>query len=104
MRDWKERYQQSLDTDKLDVNIIEGYVGAGYGIASPEVFQVIKQLAALEGIVLDPVYTGKAFYGLIDRIKSGLFDDSPDIVFLHTGGIFGLFPQRDQIFEIEPLP
>jgi D-cysteine desulfhydrase len=102
MRDWKERYQQSLNVESLDVNVIDGYVGSGYAIASAEVFAVIRQLARMEGLVLDPVYTGKAFYGMIDKIKLGLFDDASDIVFLHTGGIFGLFPQRAQLLEIEP--
>jgi D-cysteine desulfhydrase len=51
----------------------------------------------MEGVVFDPVYTGKAFYGLLDQIKQGYFDHCKDVVFIHTGGIFGLFAQRDQI-------
>ena len=53
-------------------------------------------MASLEGLVLDPTYTGKAFYGLLQEIAAGRFRDKEDIVFIHTGGIFGLFPQRQQ--------
>lgn len=102
MGDWKQLYDQPLDTENLDINIIEGYLGKGYGIASAKVFETIRHLAKTEGIVLDPVYTGKAFYGMLEQIKLGRFGDASDIVFIHTGGIFGLFPQRDQLFETDP--
>ena len=69
--------------------------GEGYGIASPEVFALIAELARLEGLVLDPVYTGKAFAGMLSEIEGGRFEGCDDIVFVHTGGIFGLFPQAD---------
>ena len=62
-----------------------------YGIAPPEVYQLIVELARLEGVVLDPVYTGKAFYGLLKDIQDGYFDGVDDIIFIHTGGVFGLF-------------
>ena len=65
--------------------------GPAYGIASPEVYQLIVELARLEGVVLDPVYTGKAFYGLLKDIQDGYFDGVDDIIFIHTGGVFGLF-------------
>ena len=51
-----------------------------------------------EGIILDPVYTGKAFDAMLQEIGKGRFQNMSDIVFLHTGGIFGLFPQRAQFF------
>ena len=52
----------------------------------------------MEGLILDPVYTGKAFHGLIQDIKQGVYaeQNDRDIVFLHTGGLFGLFAQQDQ--------
>ncbi len=97
LRQWAKWYSQSLDVESLAINVIDGYVGSGYAKASSDVFETIKLLARLEGVILDPVYTGKAFHGLIDRIEQGQFDDAGDIVFIHTGGIFGLFPQREQI-------
>ena len=78
----------------IQPHVLDGHVGEGYGIAGPEVFKLIAQLAALEGLVLDPVYTGKAFLGMLAEIDAGRFDGALDIVFMHTGGIFGLFPQR----------
>lgn len=97
LRQWKDTYTQSLDVEKLAINIIDGYVSPGYAKASFEVFATIKNIAALEGIILDPVYTGKAFNAMIEQVKKGLFSNSSDIVFIHTGGIFGLFPQREQV-------
>ena len=57
---------------------------------------MIKQIAASDGILLDPVYTGKAFYGMIEDIKQSKFTAN-DIVFVHTGGLFGLFAQQQQL-------
>lgn len=92
--DWRERYP-AVPRVAITPQVIDGYVGQGYGIASREVFQLIADLSALEGVVLDPVYTGKAFVGMLAEIARGRFDGCRDIVFMHTGGIFGLFPQRD---------
>ena len=91
--DWRRRYPGVPAADTR-TRVIDGYVGQGYGIASPQVFALIAELAALEGVVLDPVYTGKAFAGMLAEIAAGLFQGCRDIVFMHTGGIFGLFPQR----------
>ena len=101
MQQWQQWYQQPLEVKKLQVNVIDGYVGAGYARASQEVFATIRQLAEMEGLVLDPVYTGKAFHGMVDQMQKGLFSDAEDIVFVHTGGVFGLFPQRDQLFAVK---
>jgi D-cysteine desulfhydrase len=92
--DWRRRYPHVPSFD-CQPRILDGYVGSGYGIASAEVFELIAQLARLEGIVLDPVYTGKAFQALVSEIEKGTFDGIDDIVFMHTGGTFGIFPQRE---------
>lgn len=96
LRDWQKRWQQSLDVERLPIHVIDGYVGPGYAQADAEVFETIKRVARSEGLVLDPVYTGKAFHALLGEIERGRFAGSEDIVFVHTGGIFGLFPQREQ--------
>ncbi len=67
------------------------YIGTGYGISTPGSIDAIKMLARLEGILLDPVYSGKAMAGLIDLIHKGLFKKGQNIVFIHTGGSAGLF-------------
>lgn len=94
---WENRYQPGFDTSGLAINVIDGYVGPGYARADAHVFDTIRHLARLEGVLLDPVYTGKAFDAMLTEIKAGRFADTTDIVFLHTGGIFGLFPQRSEL-------
>lgn len=96
LRDWRNRFQASLDVDALTVRVLDDYIGPGYAIAGPEVFATIQRAARTEGLVLDPVYTGKAFHALLEEVKRGRFDGD-DVVFIHTGGVFGLFPQRGQL-------
>lgn len=93
--DWNTRYPDSPAV-AVEPRVLDGYVGEGYGVASDEVFHLIAELSRLEGLVLDPVYTGKAFQGLLAEIAAGRFEGCRDIVFVHTGGIFGLFPQRSR--------
>jgi D-cysteine desulfhydrase len=94
---WQRRYGVELDLEALPVRVLDGYVAPGYGQATAAVFDTIKWLARTEGLVLDPVYTGKAFHALVEELKRGRFDDSSDVVFVHTGGVFGLFAQREQL-------
>ncbi|NLV76201.1 MAG: D-cysteine desulfhydrase family protein, partial [Tissierellia bacterium] len=69
--------------------IVDGYPGLGYALSQEEEIQFIHFFARLEGIILDPVYTGKAMYGLVNEIKKGRFDGHKNILFIHTGGLFG---------------
>jgi D-cysteine desulfhydrase len=78
-----------------EIKIVDGYVGKGYGKSRPQEIRLIKHVAQMEGIFLDPVYTGKAMLGLHDQIKKGQFRKGQKILFIHTGGIFGLFPYRE---------
>ena len=68
-----------------------GFVGPGYGVVTDEGIEAIRLFAQTEGILLDPVYTGKAAAALISGIRSGRFEDDRDILFLHTGGAPALF-------------
>jgi L-cysteate sulfo-lyase len=67
------------------------YVGEGYGLPRADTIEAIRMFAALEGILLDPVYSGKAAAGLIDWARKGRFAKGERVVFLHTGGAAGLF-------------
>ena len=67
------------------------YVGEGYGIPAAGTLEAIRMLAELEGILLDPVYSGKGAAGMIDLIRQGHFKKGQRIVFLHTGGSAALF-------------
>ncbi len=83
-----------LELDRIldDKNIDIHYnCGAGYGIPGPEDTQAIQFLAKTEGVILDPVYTGKAFTLFLRMLREGAFQDDERIVFLHSGGAGGLF-------------
>ena len=80
----------SFPLEKGDFEIIPN-VGAGYAIPNSEDTPYMEELARAEGILLDPVYTGKAWSGMLKLIKSGYFDGSDNIVFVHTGGAAALF-------------
>jgi L-cysteate sulfo-lyase len=62
------------------------YIGQGYGIPTEGTLEAISLVARTEGILLDPVYTGKGMAGLIDLIRKGYFRDQDNVVFVHTGG------------------
>ena len=83
-----------------DIEIIDGYVGRGYALSRPEELKLIYEVARTEGIFLDPVYTGKAFFGMVQELKENPKCFGERIIFVHTGGIFGLFPKAE---ELEPL-
>ncbi len=75
-----------------DIPIVEErYVGAAYGVPSPQGNAAVHRLAQCEGILLDPVYTGKAMAGLLDLAEQGYFGADANAIFLHTGGAPGLF-------------
>jgi D-cysteine desulfhydrase len=97
LNNWKKDFQISIDLNQLIISTNDNYIGAGYGKACKEIYDTIKLVASLEGVVLDPVYSGKAFYGMLEEIKAGRYDNHSDIVFIHTGGIFGLLAEHDQI-------
>jgi L-cysteate sulfo-lyase len=67
------------------------YVGEGYGVPTPGMVEAVSLVAQTEGILLDPVYSGKAMAGLIDLIRKGEFHRGQNVVFLHTGGAVGLY-------------
>ncbi len=73
-----------VDDEWIDVD--DTHIGDGYGLATPESLDAIALVGRMEGILLDPVYTGKAMAGLISDIRSGRFSTGQNIVFLHTGG------------------
>ncbi|WP_299592554.1 D-cysteine desulfhydrase family protein [uncultured Microbulbifer sp.] len=94
VNDWARRYRQAFELDKRRIHVIDDYIGPGYGIATEEIYQTIALAAQLEGILLDPVYTGKAFHGMLQDIQRGQYTGCENLVFIHTGGQFGIFPQR----------
>ena len=71
------------------------YVGQGYGLPTEGMVEAVKLMANVEGILLDPVYSGKGMAGLIDLVSKGHFKKTDNVVFLHTGGSVGLFGYPD---------
>ncbi|PCC52192.1 D-cysteine desulfhydrase [Brevibacterium aurantiacum] len=68
-----------------------GYFGTGYALPTPGMAEAVRLFAETEGILLDPVYTGKAAAGLIDLVRQGRFEPDDNVVFIHSGGVPGLY-------------
>ncbi len=95
-----QQFKLDIEIDQSDIEIIGGYVGLGYAKSRLEEIEFIKMVAQTEGLILDPVYTGKTMYGLADQIKQGRFGREHSILFVHTGGIFGLFTRSLSDFGV----
>ena len=87
----------ALDPDLADGKVITngGYVGEGYGIPTAGMIKAVKLCAQLEGLLLDPVYTGKAMAGFFDLCSQGVIAKGSQQLFLHTGGSPGLYGYRE---------
>ena len=81
--------------DRAAVRANCDYVGPGYGLPTDGMIDALKTLARLEGLLFDPVYSGKGLDGLIDQTRKGYFDGMDNVVFLHTGGSAALFGYPD---------
>ncbi len=92
-----DRYSLNIRAAKSDIHVLDDYIGEGYAKAGRAVFDVISEMAATEGIILDPVYTGKAVLGIKSELAKGRMDGVT--LFWHTGGIYGLFAFRDEFFD-----
>ncbi len=88
-----------VDVPRESVRANCDYVGAGYGLPTDGMRAAVKLLARLEGLLFDPVYSGKGLDGIIDQIRRGYFDGMSNIVFLHTGGSAALFGYPE-IFDL----
>ena len=82
-----------------ELKIFDDYVGPGYSIPTPEMAEAVRTFARTEGILLDPVYTGKAAAGLLDLIRKGHFKKGEKVLFLHTGGSPGLYAYQDVLLD-----
>jgi len=74
-----------------DIKVSEAQLGAGYGVPTPAMVDAVRLMASREGLLLDPVYSGKAFAGLLADISSGRYETGDDILFIMTGGSPGLY-------------
>ena len=85
------RHGVAVDLHPDDIHVSSDYVGGGYGVMGPAEHEAIRLTASTEGLVLDPVYTGRAMAGLIDMIRRGAFSREETVLFWHTGGAPALF-------------
>ncbi len=90
---------EKYSVKKEEINIIDGFVGRGYALSKPDELEFIKKTIIKTGIVFDPVYTGKAFRGMIKTLDSSpdlLIDNKEsNVLFVHTGGLFAVFARTE---------
>jgi D-cysteine desulfhydrase len=102
--DFRNRFGVSVEVSPEDVRVVDGYRGPGYALTYPRLLDLVRRMAAEEGLLLDPVYTGKAFLAMIDQLANGAIPPEEEVAFLHTGGIFSLFAYRDELFPPDRPP
>jgi len=89
-----EKLGKRIDFTREDVLANEEYCTAGYGVLTDAEREAVKLFAKLEGLLLDPVYTGRAAAGMIDLISKGFFKKEETVLFWHTGGTPALFAEK----------
>ena len=89
----------ATDVRAADIVVHDEFIRDGYGIVNKDVADVIRMAFTREGIVLDPVYTSKAFIGMLDFVRRGEIPRNAKVVFFHTGGTPALFPNKHKIVE-----
>lgn len=92
--------QRNEDFSTKELDLKENYIGKGYAVVGEPEIEAIALMAKFEGIILDPVYTGRAFGGVIDMIRCGELTDEDKVLFWHTGGSPSLFAYADCLQSI----
>jgi D-cysteine desulfhydrase family pyridoxal phosphate-dependent enzyme len=89
-----EKIGERIEFTPGDVLVNANYCGAGYGVVTEPEREAIHMFASCEGLLLDPVYTGRAAAGMIDLIRTGFFKTNETVLFWHTGGQPALFAEQ----------
>jgi D-cysteine desulfhydrase len=89
------RWQLGANITAADIDIVDGHVGRGYAKSRPEELATIRDVCRSDGVVLDPVYSGKAFHGVVTELAADPERFGAAVAFVHTGGMFGLFAPSD---------
>src|SRR5699024_6988901 len=95
IQSYLESFYPSYVSKPYEFQFLDKYVGSGYADIYPEIVETIKDVIKKTSIILDPVYTGKAFYGMMDTIYEQNIKDAT-ILFIHTGGTLLLFNYAEQ--------
>lgn len=99
-QEFQNQYTIGLDLIDSEQLMDDRYVGIGYALNTESELRTLIELARFEGLVLDPVYTLKAFIGMIDHIRTGIIKPGERVLFIHTGGHYGLFPKNNELENI----
>lgn len=94
--DW---YGIELEFENLAEHIDDSYIGKGYALNTQNEWEALIRIARMEGLVLDPVYTLKAFLGMMDHCHKGVVGRGERVLFVHTGGHYGLFPKGNELIS-----
>lgn len=97
IQDGRSFFQLNQPIEPSEINLVKGYDQAGYGVVTSNEKKTIRLLAQKEGILLDPVYTGRAFFGMLDQLEKDLIPKQSTVLFWHTGGIPAIFNYSDDI-------
>jgi D-cysteine desulfhydrase len=98
--DAEERWQLPVHVGPEDIDIVDGHVGLGYAKSRPEELATIRDVCRSDGVVFDPVYTGKAFHGLVTELKKDPKRFGSAVAFVHTGGLYGLFASPEMVAQV----
>jgi D-cysteine desulfhydrase len=96
-REFRDRFGIGADLAPEEIRVVEGYKGPGYAKTYPRLLDLVRRVAAEEGLIFDPVYTGKAFLAMSDLLANGTIPAGEEVAFIHTGGIFSLFAYREEL-------
>jgi D-cysteine desulfhydrase len=99
-REFRDWYGMKVDFEGAEQHIDDHHVGIGYALNTDQELKQLVRFASLEGLVLDPVYTLKAFLGMVSHIQSGKIEKGRSVLFLHTGGHSGLFPKHSEFRQM----
>lgn len=101
-REVKKTYGLHIDARREDFHIEKDYTRGAYNNPCKEVRDAVRYMAGREGIILDPCYTGKAFAGILDMVREGKIAKGSKLIFLHTGGLPGIYTKHHRVeFEKE---
>lgn len=92
------RYPGLPDSSGVSYEVLDEFKGVGYALSTPQELAFLVEVARTDGLLFDPVYSGKALGGLVTQLRRGeLYRPGNTVLFVHTGGLFGLFPKRGEL-------
>lgn len=98
--EFKRDYGVSFNLSGVEGAVDDRFVGLGYSLNTMDELKLLHEVAAVEGLLLDPVYTLKAFSGMLSHVKEGKIKPGENVLFVHTGGHSGLFAKTDEIATV----